>query len=65
MSPTGAPCLSHGGRPGQMLHVLRHYLPFRKALLIACETVLLTLVVGFGMSSHLLWVEVHGSTLRL
>lgn len=48
-----------------MLHVLRHYLPFRKALLIACETVLLTLVVGIGMSSHLLFVEVTGSTMRL
>ena len=48
-----------------MLHVLRHYLPFRKALLIVCETLLLTLVVGFGMSSHLLWVEVTDSTMRI
>ena len=38
-----------------MLHVLRHYLPLRKALLIASETVLLTIVVMIGMSAHL-WV---------
>lgn len=36
-----------------MLHVLRHYLPLRKALLVASETFLLTVVVLFGMSSHL------------
>ncbi len=36
-----------------MLHVLRHYLPLRKALLIASETILLTLVVAAGMSAHL------------
>jgi lipopolysaccharide/colanic/teichoic acid biosynthesis glycosyltransferase len=36
-----------------MLNVLRHYLPLRKALLIASETVLLTLVVMAVMSSHL------------
>ncbi len=36
-----------------MLDVLRHYLPFRKVLLIACETVLLTVVVMVGMSAHL------------
>ncbi|MEW6072225.1 MAG: TIGR03013 family XrtA/PEP-CTERM system glycosyltransferase [Planctomycetota bacterium] len=36
-----------------MLHVLRHYLPFQKTLLIASETVLITLVVLAGLSSHL------------
>ena len=36
-----------------MLHVLRHYLPLRKALLVLSETVLITLVVMAGMSSHL------------
>jgi len=36
-----------------MLHVLRHYLPLRKALLILSETVLITLIVVIGMSSHL------------
>jgi lipopolysaccharide/colanic/teichoic acid biosynthesis glycosyltransferase len=36
-----------------MQYVLRHYLPFRKALLIASELVLITLVVAAVMSSHL------------
>jgi lipopolysaccharide/colanic/teichoic acid biosynthesis glycosyltransferase len=36
-----------------MLNVLRHYLPFRKFLLIASELVLITLVVMAVMSSHL------------
>jgi len=36
-----------------MLNVIRHYLPFRKALLIASETLLITLVVMAVMSSHL------------
>jgi lipopolysaccharide/colanic/teichoic acid biosynthesis glycosyltransferase len=36
-----------------MLNVLRHYLPFRKALLIGSELVLITLVVMAVMSSHL------------
>ncbi|MEO0650205.1 MAG: hypothetical protein AAFZ65_05970, partial [Planctomycetota bacterium] len=36
-----------------MLHVLRHYLPLRKAILIVSETALLTLVVGLVMSAHL------------
>ncbi len=36
-----------------MLHVLRHYLPLRKALLIASETALITLVVMAVLSSHL------------
>jgi lipopolysaccharide/colanic/teichoic acid biosynthesis glycosyltransferase len=36
-----------------MLNVLRHYLPFRKALLVASELVLITLVVMAVMSSHL------------
>lgn len=48
-----------------MLHVLRHYLPFRKALLIVSETVLLTLIVGLGMSAHLNVDEVVGTTMRL
>ncbi len=46
-----------------MLHVLRHYLPLRKALLIASETVLITLVVMAVMSSHL-W-EVTDQTRRI
>jgi len=46
-----------------MLHVLRHYLPVRKILLIASEMVLLTWVVSVGISSHL-W-EVDESTARL
>jgi len=36
-----------------MLHVLRQYLPLRKALLILSETVLITLIVAIGMSAHL------------
>ncbi|MSR62380.1 MAG: TIGR03013 family PEP-CTERM/XrtA system glycosyltransferase [Planctomycetes bacterium] len=36
-----------------MLNVLRHYLPFRKALLIGSEMLLITLVVMAVMSSHL------------
>jgi exopolysaccharide biosynthesis polyprenyl glycosylphosphotransferase len=36
-----------------MLHTLRHYLPLRKALLIASETCLLTLVVAIGTTAHL------------
>ena len=36
-----------------MLHVLRHYLPFQKSLLIASETILFTLVVMGGLSWHL------------
>jgi len=36
-----------------MLHVLRHYLPLRKALLILSETVLITIIVAIGMSAHL------------
>ena len=36
-----------------MLHVLRHYLPFRKALLIVSETILLTACVLAVMSTHL------------
>ena len=36
-----------------MLNVLRHYLPFRKVLLFASETVLITLVVMAVLSSHL------------
>ena len=38
-----------------MLNVLRHYLPLRKVLLFASETVLITLVVMAVLSSHL-WV---------
>lgn len=36
-----------------MLRVLRHYLPLRKALLVGSETLILTAIVGFGMSWHL------------
>jgi len=36
-----------------MLNVLRHYLPLRKVLLFASETVLITLVVMAVLSSHL------------
>lgn len=36
-----------------MLNVLHHYLPFRKALLMASELVLISLVVMAVMSSHL------------
>ena len=36
-----------------MLNVLRHYLPLRKALLIASELVLITVVVFLVLSSHL------------
>jgi len=38
-----------------MLNVIRHYLPLRKVLLFASETVLITLVVMAVLSSHL-WV---------
>jgi len=43
-----------------MLRVLRHYLPIRKALLIASETVLLSLVLWAWMSSHL-WSPSEGT----
>ncbi len=43
-----------------MLHVLRHYLPLRKALLIASETALITLVVMAVMSAHL-WDVTHAT----
>lgn len=36
-----------------MLRVLRHYLPLRKAFLIAAETVLLTLVLSAWLTAHL------------
>ena len=36
-----------------MLKVFRHYLPARRALLFFSETVLLTVVLGLGMSAHL------------
>lgn len=36
-----------------MLHVLRHYLPIRKALLIVSDTVLLAAIVAIGMTAHL------------
>jgi lipopolysaccharide/colanic/teichoic acid biosynthesis glycosyltransferase len=36
-----------------MLRVLRHYLPLRRALLILSETVLMTAVLGYGMTRHL------------
>jgi exopolysaccharide biosynthesis polyprenyl glycosylphosphotransferase len=45
-----------GGHRGAaaMLHVLRHYLPARKALLLFSETALLSAVVAVGMSAHLI-----------
>jgi sugar transferase (PEP-CTERM system associated) len=36
-----------------MLHVLRHYLPIRKALLVLSETVILTVALLVGTSAHL------------
>ena len=36
-----------------MLRVIRHYLPLRKALLIASETIMLTAVIYAWMSAHL------------
>jgi len=36
-----------------MLRVLRHYLPFRKALLILSETILITAVLSAWMTAHL------------
>jgi len=36
-----------------MLHVLRHYLPVRKAALVFSETVLMTTVLAVAMSGHL------------
>ena len=45
-----------------MLHVLRHYFPIRKALLIASETVILTTVVYLVMAAHL-WEIQPGSEL--
>ncbi|MEM7310553.1 MAG: TIGR03013 family XrtA/PEP-CTERM system glycosyltransferase [Planctomycetota bacterium] len=46
-----------------MLHVLRHYLPVRKALLIGSELALLTILVFLGMSSHLWW-DINDETLH-
>ncbi|MDF1798014.1 MAG: TIGR03013 family PEP-CTERM/XrtA system glycosyltransferase [Planctomycetota bacterium] len=36
-----------------MRHVLRHYLPLRKLLLVSSETLILSVVVFLGLSSHL------------
>ena len=36
-----------------MIRVLRHYLPLRRALLVFSETVLMTAVLGLGMTAHL------------
>lgn len=36
-----------------MRHVLRHYLPIRKALLVFSETLILSAVIFAGLSSHL------------
>ena len=47
-----------------MLHVLRHYLPLRKSLLILSETLLLTLVVTAGMTLHL-WAPADDVIRRL
>ena len=48
-----------------MLHVLQHYLPLRKAILIASELVLLTLVVGAVMTAHLWSGPVERDVARL
>jgi len=37
-----------------MIRVLRHYLPLRKALFVASETLVLSVVIAFGMTWHLL-----------
>ncbi len=42
-----------------MLRVLQHFLPIRTALLFFGETLILTLVVGLGMSRHL-WESMRG-----
>ncbi len=46
-----------------MIHVIRHYVPLRKAILIGSETVLLTLVLGMAMSNHL-WGKLSGPILH-
>ena len=46
-----------------MLHVLRHYLPVRKSLLIGSELALLTVMVFLGMASHLGW-EINDETMH-
>jgi len=46
-----------------MLHVLRHYLPLRKALLVVSETALLTAAVGAGMTAHI-WSDDAASVTR-
>jgi lipopolysaccharide/colanic/teichoic acid biosynthesis glycosyltransferase len=44
-----------------MLHVLRHYLPVRKLVLIASELAILAMLVFLGMSSHL-WLKIDVAT---
>src|SRR5262245_18767561 len=44
-----------------MLHVLRHYLPVRKLVLIASELAILAAFVFLGMSSHL-WLRIDVAT---
>lgn len=44
-----------------MPHVLRHYLPVRKLVLIASELALLTSVIFLGVSSHL-WLKTDPAT---
>lgn len=46
-----------------MLHVLRHYLPLRKALLVLSETALLTASVGAGMTAHI-WTSESSVVVR-
>jgi lipopolysaccharide/colanic/teichoic acid biosynthesis glycosyltransferase len=38
-----------------MLHVLRHYLPVRKLMLMGSELAILAILVFLGMSAHLWW----------
>ena len=40
-----------------MRHVLRHYLPIRKALLVISETLILSVVIFAGLSAHLWRLE--------
>ena len=46
-----------------MRHVLRHYLPIRKALLVISETLILSVVIFAGLSSDL-WAQ-EQNTLEL
>ena len=54
-----------------MIRVLRHYLPIRKALFVASETLVLSLVIALGMTWHLIgtldpgvFSELMGASIR-